>query len=293
MPMIGARRAFTLMELVVALTITGVVFAGVVRLSVNHQRLHRDLSLGASRFDQLGQTTALLPVALRGVAPGEGDILAGSAVDTALQFRATTVASVICDTAGNTVTLAPAAVAKPVLTSILDAPAPGDSLWALAVSDSGERWVPARIIGVGSGAAGGCRLGGIDVVAAPAARVRLTLATAVGEIGAPVRVTRWARYSVYRSSDGDWYLGYRDWNDALGRFNTIQPVSGPFRRSGAAGLRLTFADSSGIVVPSGSAATANIARIDIAVVSDTTGSSPSRMLGVRASAALAIGVRNR
>ncbi len=48
-----------------------------------------------------------------------------------------------------------------------------------------------------------------------------------------MRVTRPIRYSLYHASDGSWYLGARDWNDASARFNTIQPLAGPFRSPGA------------------------------------------------------------
>src|SRR6202022_2394268 len=48
--------------------------------------------------------------------------------------------------------------------------------------------------------------------------------------GAAVRFVRRARYSLYRASDGDWYLGYRRCN-AIGPpgCGVVQPVSGPYR----------------------------------------------------------------
>ena len=64
-----------------------------------------------------------------------------------------------------------------------------------------------------------------------AARVVITLDAGPqpkSMIGAPVRFTRPVRYSLYRAADGDWYLGEREWNPTTVRFNTIQPVSGPF-----------------------------------------------------------------
>jgi hypothetical protein len=63
----------------------------------------------------------------------------------------------------------------------------------------------------------------------------------------PVRFTRRVRVSTYRSSDGEWYLGLREWNPSLERFNTIQPVAGPLLPHGGSppGFRLEYRDASG------------------------------------------------
>jgi hypothetical protein len=64
-----------------------------------------------------------------------------------------------------------------------------------------------------------------------------------------VRVTRPIRYSLYHASDGSWYLGARDWNDASAKFNTTQPLAGPFRSPGAGPVFRWF-DSTGAVLAS-------------------------------------------
>lgn len=53
------------------------------------------------------------------------------------------------------------------------------------------------------------------------------------------------RYSLYRASDGDWYLGAREWNPVAVRFNTIQPVSGPFLSPSLGGLAFRYLDTLG------------------------------------------------
>jgi hypothetical protein len=53
--------------------------------------------------------------------------------------------------------------------------------------------------------------------------------------GAPVRIVRHVRYSVYRAGDDEWYLGYHLCDAAcLG----VQPVSGPY--NGDDGPPITF-----------------------------------------------------
>src|SRR4029079_4209458 len=84
--------------------------------------------------------------------------------------------------------------------------------------------------------------------------------------GSPLHFARRGRYSLYRSSDGDWYLGYRRCN-AIGASvcGSIQPVSGPYRSysrtAGTSGLTLKYYDSSGAEI--GAARSAVLARINI------------------------------
>ena len=87
--------------------------------------------------------------------------------------------------------------------------------------------------------------------------------------GTPLRVTRHERWVFYRASDGRWYLGLRDWNTAAARFNTSQPVAGPFIRALRSGERtgLRFYDSLGnALVPDGTNE-GSIARVRVTTLS--------------------------
>ena len=77
------------------------------------------------------------------------------------------------------------------------------------------------------------------------------------------------RYSLYRASDGGWYLGQRDWNSLALRFNTTQPVAGPFLSPSARGLRLTYLDSMGTSLATPVADTRAIASIHAAFRAQT------------------------
>jgi hypothetical protein len=82
-----------------------------------------------------------------------------------------------------------------------------------------------------------------------------------------VRFIRRGRYSLYRASDGDWYLGYRRCN-ALGSSvcGAIQPLSGPYRRyssdPAATGLLFEYFDANGNRLGAGSSPL-ELARVDV------------------------------
>jgi len=77
------------------------------------------------------------------------------------------------------------------------------------------------------------------------------------------------RYSLYRASDGGWYLGQRDWNPVALRFNTIQPVAGPFLSPALRGLRLTYLDSLGSTLATPITDTRTIVSIHAALRAQT------------------------
>ena len=265
--MLTRRRGYTVVEMIVAVSVGALVVGLGATLAFRHQRFHRDLTVVAERTGQLTQVMALLPVSLRAIAPGEGDIAPGAARDTALEFRATIGSGVVCDTAGGAVILAPVAD-SPALTSIATPPESGDTAWLLSASGAAERWTAFPIAAVAT-VSHVCLLGGnAPFGSAPRTSVRLTL-TGGGWPGAALRITRPFRYSLYKASDGAWYVGAKDWSPALGRFNTIQPVAGPFLPASAAGLRFRYADSLGAAIPPGSANTAGIALIEVALRSDS------------------------
>jgi prepilin-type N-terminal cleavage/methylation domain-containing protein len=264
-----SRRGLTLIELVVVLTIGGAVIAMVGGLAARSQRFHRELARAGDRLDQVDQTTVLLASGLRGLAPGEGDIAAGEARDTSIQLRATIGTAVVCDTAGGLMTLAPAG-AVPMLASYADAPVVGDTVWIHGVSWP-PVWLARGILTIATDA-GGCLIGGVEAVDRPGRRLVLTLTDTLPAgtaPGAPLRVTRPLRYSLYRAADRSWYLGAREWNAAAGRFNAIQPVSGPFLPAIDGGIRFTYRDTSGAVVPAGAADPRGIALIEIGIRSDS------------------------
>jgi len=283
------------MEMLITLAISGVAIVAVGALSFRQQRFHRDIVAATERLEQLDQATALVPIALRSIAPGEGDIPAGGARDTSLEFRATIATAVVCDSGHGSLVLAPTHTDPPRLASILARPDVGDTAWSLTMAGAVEAWVPRAIVGV-SDSTVSCLVGGKSPWSGPAARPSLVLrvATASADEGQFVRITRAWRYSIYRSSDGDWYLGAREWNAGNLRFNTIQPVSGPFVSATAHGLEFRYFDSTGIAVTSGASNTREIALIQVAFrVDSALPGKFSHAISVKGSSTTSIALRNR
>jgi hypothetical protein len=68
--------------------------------------------------------------------------------------------------------------------------------------------------------------------------------------GATVRLTRIARFALYRGGTGEYWLGFAEVHPASGAWNAIQPVSGPYLPFSASapragGIALAGRDSSG------------------------------------------------
>ena len=286
------RRGHTLIELLITISVGTVVVGLAALIAFRHQRFHRDLVVAVERSEQLDQLVALMPIAIRSVAPGEGDIAPGSARDTSLEFRATIVSAVACDSGGTTVLVAPAG-ALPRLASVLARPEPGDTAWFLDASAANETWTPRPVTSVIDSLAV-CVLGGILPFGTES---RSSLAIRLAEPppfdASVVSVTRPWRYSLYRGSDGAWYLGAKDWNTALARFNSIQPVAGPLMSASKAGLRFRYYDSLGATV----AATDDPRRIALVEVAFRVDSAiPGQYVhatSIRGRASALIALRNR
>src|ERR1043165_4192864 len=75
------RRGYTLVELLVSLSVGALVLGLSAMIAFRHQRFHRDVVIAVERGDQLAELVALMPISLRGIAPGEGDIAPGAARD--------------------------------------------------------------------------------------------------------------------------------------------------------------------------------------------------------------------
>jgi hypothetical protein len=140
----------------------------------------------------------------------------------------------------------------------------------------------------------------LNATARATGRVSLRLgpsAPTVNLTGAVLRVTRPVRYSLYRGGDGRWYLGLRDWNVASSRFNTIQPVSGPFSSASSRGLVFQYVDSAGNVLPIPVSDPRSIALIRVELRGQSRNAMRAFAAGVQGrgtdSVRLAIALRNR
>lgn len=269
----GARSpGFTLVELLVAMMVAGVVLTLITLTALRQQRLLSDLSDDASLAAQLREAAAILPVDLRALSAAGGDVR--DARDTALEMRGTIASGVVCDTAGRAIVLAPPVDGADSYASYTSPVEAGDSVWLFTPADSLDTWHPHAITSIGSAPPGQCAGGGpllADSVARRR-RVQIVLDSASSDVvvpGRPLRVTRPVRYSLYRSSDGSWNLGEREWNSTQLRFNGIQPVAGPLLPASAPGLAFAYLDSTRASMPIPLAAPRAVAAITLTLRGET------------------------
>jgi hypothetical protein len=293
-----ATRGFTLAEVVVALGLGGVTIGAFAVVVARQERVHAELARQVRAQAQLREGVTALVADLHTVSPPAGDIPPGGARDSSIEFRAAVGTAVSCDVRDRAVLLA--------LASFVTSPQRGDTAWAYAETFSGPVWTPLAVESVGmvdaevplkcpfppeAGSiigrrAASRRLYSLVLAAAPVARL---------PAGTPLRITRPVRYSLYRAPDGHWYLGRREWSAALGRFETVQPVSGPYRAYAPpgqqlSGFELQYRDTERVEIPSGSTATDRIAEVTVTARALPR---PFEMRGRRGVTSVTVGLRNR
>ena len=262
------RRGFTLIELVVAIVVGAVVLALIGSIALRQRRVLSALTGDAALNGQLRDAGSMLPGDFRAASVAAGDVR--EATDSSLELRETVASAVICDTLRGSVVLAPFAPGDAAFAAGFSTPAGDDTAWILTAVDSASKWLPFRIAGAAATGSGQCIAGGprLDARASTMPRFALALDSAgppITLVGRALRITRPIRYSVYRSSDGRWYLGARDWNSGVARFNSIQPLAGPFEAPTTATPAFQWFDTSGsrLVTPSGGSDRVALLRVDL------------------------------
>lgn len=295
------RRAFTTIELIVVLTVGGVIMGGIFTVLRRQQRFFTSSASLVEQRISLRDATGMLPAELRALAPAQGDVIAFS--DSALDVRATIGVAIVCDTAGNTIALTSArAGAVPPLAAFTTMPQAGDVAVVYdANASDGERvaqWTAMNISAVSSSAALCATSPFSDSGSATTPRVQLRLSAsgafpALLGPGAFVRILRRVTYRFYRASTGDWYLGYAEWAGTV--FGVVQPVSGPYAsysRRGGSGLTLRYFDDQGTEILPGGDAT-RIARVELAVRGAARDGLAAGRMRVVDSQFIGVRVRNR
>ena len=257
------------MELMIALTIFGLVMAGVTSAIAEQTRFQAGAQRVVASQRSLRQISDLLPGELRALGTGAGDIYAMSA--SAIDLRVTTGSSVVCTIAADrmSVTIPPVQLATGLpLTSWRDVPVAGDSVFIFDEGASAARnddtWRAYRLTAAPATAACPMTAGYTRTAGEAAAGMRLSLATAMPVTtvtGAPVRMFRPARYALVTGTDGRWYLGYTECNGVCG---TLDVVAGPVRPPSGQGIGFTFRDSLGAVT----ATRANVAFVELVLHTD-------------------------
>ncbi|MGI8619647.1 MAG: prepilin-type N-terminal cleavage/methylation domain-containing protein [Gemmatimonadaceae bacterium] len=306
--MTGRRSGFTLIELLIAIALLAIVGGAIGEGLRRQQRVFRSIALMVAARGDVRDAAEVLAADLSTASPLDTLPLAR---DSAVEFFSAIGASVSCDSApGYMMRIPPEELASGLLlTSLLATPDSGDILLIYnddSAATAGEpRWDRHTIAAVSSQAAAtACPASTGFTTAgdatAPAYIVTLRSAASSGlRRGAPVRILRRGRYSLYRSSDSRWYLGNRRCN-ALGSSvcGVIQPLSGPYAGysgAGQSGVAYRYFDAAGVSLSSLDAPS-RVARVDIAIRARS--SMPIYLGGVRSaqymdSTSISIALRNR
>ena len=234
------RGGFTLTELLVALTLLGLVSAGALGVLRQTREAYRAESQEIDLQQNLRIAASFLPAELRELDAADGDLV--SMADTAITIRAPRQLAVAC----RTPQLGPSGE---LTLTLRDAPFHGlrdfnpavDSLWIYSEGNvDGSKAVDWMLGSIGSLAPDSCSDGW------PARRMTAVLHPSGGRVtsgmvvpaGAAVLGFETVTYRRYRSTeDRRWYVGMQTATD-------LQPLLGPVTDDG---LAFAYFDSSGTV----------------------------------------------
>ena len=298
------RHGVSLAELVVVVALAGVV-GGAVTLTINRQQLfYRGVSDLHYAREGVRDAMAVMSTDIRAMSVSDTVRLRA---DSAIEFFAGIGSSVVCQSTGNQIGLPARHPEASSLSAFLVEPDTGDIAAFYTRSAEGrEGWERHRIAGFSSRAlATSCPPSSgfsaqRDLDAAMTGFVVTLSDLLPGGIkaGVPVRFLRRARYSLYRASDGHWYLGYRRCN-AVGASTCgpVQPLSGPYSPystdPGATGFDFEYFDARGHpLAPSDSPLM--LARVDITARSERSqgAATHGQMERIAEASTISVAVRN-
>jgi hypothetical protein len=230
--------------MIISLAVTGMIVTLAGSAALGQLRFFKGVGAVTAVRTQVNQAALIAANVVRDIGSA-ADILV--ATDSALEAAVTYGWSFTCRTDTGRLVVASAGPATGFsFGSFTEHPQAGDDARLLVSDSTGSDWV--RLHLANSTSVGPCPRFGSDAWSIPLVEGLVIPA------GAPVRFLRRARLSVYRASDGEWYLGLRDWNAGLGRFNTVQPVAGPLlpysANAATTGFRLEYRDRSGSILSS-------------------------------------------
>lgn len=263
MPLMRSRAGFTLVELLIALTLLGIVGAVTVRLLSDTQRVTTAQGERAHMQATTRVGALVMPTELREINPAMGDITAMS--DTSIEYRGMRNLGISCT--------APTPTSVVLWASSVGGLRPfaaNDSVLVFVEVDKNEdiddRWGLAAVQSVSNGTAcpGGQPSitltlspanGGMNYQDAPGT----TVVGAELLTGAPVRAFEHATMSTYTDAGGDNWLALK-----IGTGGNWEPLVGPLPSTD--GIVLTYFDALGNVT----ATTTLVRSIGIEIRGETT-----------------------
>ncbi len=267
-PMSRGHRGFTMIELLVALVLLGLVSAALYRVLVNNQRLYMAQTQRIDLSQNIRAASTILPAEFRELDASEGDITAMSA--TSISMRAMRWLGFACNTPGLggalngvSVIVRGGAPGQPLFFGARGIDNTRDSILIYYDGNVNSRtddfWATGSITAAPNGqncndGTNGQRL----VVNLNLLGLGPNVAGAI-PLGAPVRGFERVVYQLYQpAGDTSWYVGFQPAGQSM------QPLIGPVLSNG---LTFQYYDANGNVT----AVRNQVARIDITVRARTTG----------------------
>ena len=269
-----SRRGFTMIELLVALVLLGIVSTAIYRVLVNNQRLYMAQTQRMDLSQNIRAASTILPAEFRELDAFDGDILAMTA--TSIDVRGMRWLSFVCqppalngNNTGNQMTIRGRQVGDAMFFGSRYINETRDSLLIYVDNNQATRlddyFLPARI----AATPGTQQCPAVGVIPAqPGTRLVFDgtffpNSNVPGAItmGAPVRGFERVRYLLYQAAgDTSWYLGFQPLDPGG---SPPQPLVGPLL---ANGLTFQYFNAVGAVT----AVRTQVARIDVTVRARTT-----------------------
>lgn len=253
------RRGFTLVELLIALVLVGIVSTALHQLLVNNQRVYRQQTQRVEVNSNARAAMALLPNDVRELDAGDpagSDVVGMTA--SSFTYKAMRGLYVLCQPP-NTGALQ-VTVSRALAFGLRPLDASQDSILILAENNpdtrSDDAWLHADVTSVTTGTA--CPGG--------AASLQLQLAGVTGaELGgvfdgSVLRSFEVVRVSHYPDASGVYWMGGSTYRKASGTWSATEHIVGPLS---AAGMQLAYYDTAGNVTADPTA----VARVGIGVES--------------------------
>ena len=262
------RRGYSLVELMITVTMLGIIGTIVANLLMGQQRFFQRTNEQMGIRRELRTSLSILPTELRGIASTGGDLIAFSSTD--VTFHSTLGVSLVCAKGSTTsIDIPPLGTSRTITSSWYSMPAVGDTVFAMRSDSSGTKgdfWSAHRIVSISSSSLYCPVSPFIDAVMdLGKLRYRLGVSPALDDsvvVSSPLRFARSAKYSLTQQASGNYYLTRTEYLN--GAWGTGVPVSGPYKAPVGpnGGLSLAFYDSTGTVVASVANA-AKVARMDV------------------------------